>query len=104
MTNERGVILETLLEEQVESMPREGIGGSPIAARPTSRRLDDAVDAAPQVSSFIAQCELVRFLVDVAVMADLVAVIQDEVDGPRIVLDAPARHEEGLTQTMMLEH
>src|SRR5262249_20289158 len=81
----------------------KGIGGSPITARTASSRVNDAVDTAPEVVELVAARKLVWLLVNIAVMSDFVTMIQDQAQGPRVVLDTPAGYEEGLSEIVTLE-
>ncbi len=103
VAGQRRVVVEPRLHEEIHGVPGEGPGGSAEAARRLAGGLHDAVKRAKKDGPLFLPRQLVDLLVHVPVVRDLVPVLHDKREGPRILLHAPAGNEEGLLQAEPLE-
>ena len=103
VAGKRCVIVEPGLHEEVHRVPRERSGRSPEAARPLAGGLHDAVKRPEEDGPLFLPGQLVDLLVQVSVVRDLMPVLDNECDGPRILLHAPSGNEERLAKAEPLE-
>ncbi len=96
---ERSIIGEAVFDQQVEGEFGEGARWAAISGRGLAGDAFDLDNAAFEDPSLIARGKLIGPFMQPAVMADLMAVLDQKLDGPRVGLDAPAGHEHGLAHS-----
>ena len=96
--HQRGIIGEAVLDQEIDRRLRRVIDRRAIAARRETRHPPVDGERLLEGAALRLRRDLGRVLMEIAVMADLVASRQDRLDGLWIALHRPARDEEGLLQ------
>jgi len=96
VAHERCVVVEAGLDQQVQGVARKIVGRRPVALGPGAGKMFNYLDAAVQPLSLGVALHLVGVLVEIAVVANLVAVPKHRFDSRWIALHAPGRQEERL--------
>ena len=101
--HEAGVVEEAAFGEQRRRPPRQVPHGRAVALRPHPGDPVERLQAAVQRRDLLGEGQGRRLLVQVAVVADLVAGVDDRPHGVGVALGAEPRHEEGRRDPVPLE-